>query len=103
MVGVLPHHTPMLDLGFPPIDSSILAGILVHLMHLEIHSSNKRNLAVEGLLPSLLVVTMPMFLQLTFIFLISSPFFQYFQFASQSSLLRIISAFDRGGKYPSQK
>ena len=93
----------MLDLGSLPIDSSILAGILVHLMHLEIHSSNKRNLAVEGLLPSLLVVPMPMFLQLTFLFLISLPFFQYFQLVNQSSLLQIISAFDRGGKYPSQK
>ena len=50
MVGVPPQRGPMLVLGFLPIDSSILAG-----MHLEIHSSNKRNLAVEGLLPSLLV------------------------------------------------
>ena len=98
-----PYHAPMLDLGFLPIDSSILAGVLVHLMHLEIHSSNKRNLAVEGLLPSLLVVPMPMFLQLTFLFLIYSPFSQYFQLVNQSSLLQIISAFDRGGKYPSQK
>src|SRR6185503_3547103 len=103
MVGAPPQHAPMLVLGFLPIDSSILAGILVHLMHLEIHSSNKRNLAVEGLLPSLLVVPMPMFLQLTFLFLISSPFFQYFQLANQSFLLQIISAFDWGGKYPSQK
>jgi len=103
MVGVPPQRAPMLVLGFLPIDSSILAGILVHSMHLEIHSSNKRNLAVEGLLPSLIVVPMPMFLQLTFLFLISSLFFQYFQLANQSSLLRIISAFDQGGKYPSQK
>src|SRR6185295_16896872 len=103
MVGAPPQHAPMLVLGFLRIDSSILAGILIHLMHLEIHSSNKQNLAVEGPLPSLLVVPMPMFLQLTFLFLISSPFFQYFQLANQSSLLRIISAFDRGGKYPSQK
>ena len=66
-----PHHAPMLDLGFLPIDSSILAGILVRLMHFEIHSSNKQNMAVEGLLPSLLVVPMPMSLQLTFLFLIS--------------------------------
>src|SRR6185312_1744605 len=103
MVGAPPQHAPMLDLGSLPIDSSILAGIFVHLMHLEIHSSNKRNLAVEGLLPSLLVVSMLMFLQLTFLFLISSSFFQYFQLANQSSLLQITSAFDRGGKYPSQK
>src|SRR6185437_9616449 len=103
MVEAPLHHAPMLDLGFLPIDSSILAGILVHLMHLEIHSSNKRNLAVEGLLPNLLVVPMPMFLQLIFLFLTSSPFFQYFQLANQSSLLRIISAFDQGGKYLSQK
>ena len=103
MVGVLPQRAPMLVLGFLPIDSSILAGILVHLMHLEIHSSNKQNLAVEGLLSSLLVVPMLMSLQLTFLFLISSPFFQYFQLTNQSSLLQIISAFDRGGKYPSQK
>src|SRR6185312_5882641 len=103
MVGAPPQHGPMLVLGFLPIDSSILAGILVHLMHLEIHSSNKRNLAVEGLLPSLLVVPMPVLLQLTFLFFISSPFFQYFQLPNQSSLLRIISAFDRGGKYPSHK
>ena len=68
-----PYHAPMLDLGFLPIDSSILADILVHLMYLEIHSSNKRNLAVEGLLPSLLVVPMPMFLQLTFFFLCDTP------------------------------
>ena len=66
MVGVPPQRAPMLVLGFLPIDSSILAGIPVHLMHLEIHSSNKRNLEVEGLLPGLLVVPMPMFLQLTF-------------------------------------
>src|SRR6185437_2468827 len=92
MVGVPPQRAPMLVLGFLPIDSSILAGIPVQLMHLEIHSSNKRNLAVEGLLTSLLVVPMPMFLQLTFLFLISSPFFQYFQLANRSSLLQIISA-----------
>src|SRR6185369_9209428 len=103
MVGAPPQHAPMLDLGSLPIDSSILAGILVHLMHFEIHSTNKRNLAVEGLLPSLLVMPMPMFLQLTSLFFISSPFFQYFQLANQSSLLQIISSFDRGGKYPSQK
>src|SRR6185437_551788 len=103
MVGAPSQHAPMLDLGSLPIDSSILAGILVHLMHLEIHSSNKQNLAVDGLLLSLLVVPMPMSLQLTFLFWISSPFFQYFQLANQSSLLQIISAFDRGGKYPSQK
>ena len=36
MVGAPPQHAPMLDLGFLPIDSSILAGILVHLMHLEL-------------------------------------------------------------------
>ena len=48
MVGAPPQHAPMLDLDFLPIDSSILAGVLVHLMHLEIHSFNKRNLAVEG-------------------------------------------------------
>jgi hypothetical protein len=78
MVGTPPQHAPMLDLGSLPIDSSILAGILVHLMHLEIHSSNKRNLVVEGLLPSLLVVPMPMFLQLTFLFFISSPFSNIF-------------------------
>ena len=84
MVGTPPQHAPMLDLGSLPIDLSILAGILVHLMHLEIHSSNKQNLAVEGLLPSLLIVPMPMFLQLTFLFLVSSPFFQYFQLANQS-------------------
>ena len=41
---------PCLIFGSLPIDSSILAGILIHLMHLEIHFSNKRNLAVEGLL-----------------------------------------------------
>ena len=87
----------MLVLGFLPIDSSILAGIPVHLMHLEIHSSNKQNLAVEGLLPSLLVVPMPMSLQLAFLFMISSPFFQYFQLANQSSLLQIISAFEGEG------
>src|SRR6185503_9159150 len=103
MVGVPPQRAPMLVLGFLPIDSSILAGIPVHLMHLEIHFSNKQNLAVEDLLPSLLVVLMPMSLQLTFLFLISSPFFQYFQLANKSSLLQIISAFDQGGKYPSQK
>src|SRR6185503_1996513 len=103
MVGVPPQCAPMLVLGLLPIDSSILAGIPIHLMHLEIRSSNKQNLAVEGLLPSLLVVPMPMSLQLTFLFLISSPFFKYFQLANQSSLLQIISAFDRGGKYPSQK
>src|SRR6185312_13556048 len=103
MVGVPLQRAPMLVLDFLPIDSSILAGIPVHLMHLEIHSSNKRNLAMEGLLPSLLVVPMPMSLQLTFLFLISSHFFQYFQLANRSSLLQIISVFDRGGKYHSQK
>src|SRR6185503_1014730 len=103
MVGVPPQRAPMLVLGFLPIDSSILAGIPVHLMHIEIHSSNKRNLVVEDLLPSLLVVPMPMSLQLTYLFLISSPFFQYFQLDNQPSLLQLISAFDWGGKYPSQK
>src|SRR6185295_909697 len=91
MVGAPPQHAPMLVLGFLRIDSSILAGILVHLMHLEIHSSNKQNLAVEGLLPSLLVVPMPMFLQLTFLFLISSPFFPIF--STRQSILRLANNF----------
>ena len=69
-----PHHAPMLDLGFLTIGSSILAGVLVHLMHLEIYSSNKRNLVVEALLLNFLVVPMPMFLQSTFLFLFSNVF-----------------------------
>ena len=67
-VGSRSCYAPMLDLGSLPIDLSILAGILVHLMHLEIHSSNKRNLVVEALLLNFLVVPMPMFLQSTFTF-----------------------------------
>src|SRR6185436_15313133 len=85
-----PHHASMLDLGFLPIDSSILAGVLVQLMHLEIHSSNKRNLVVEALPPNFLVVPMPMFLQSTFLFLFSSPLLQCFQLTNRSFLLRII-------------
>src|SRR6185503_10111792 len=91
MLGAPPQHAPMLDLGSLPIDLSILAGILVHLMHLEIYSSNKRNLAVEGLLPSLLVVPMPMFLQLTFHFFISSPLFPIF--STRQSVLPLANNF----------
>src|SRR6185369_14667156 len=103
MVGAPPHYTPMLDLGFLPIDSSILAGVLVHLMHLEIDSSNKRNLVVEALLLNFLIVPIPMFLQSIFLFLFSSLLLQCFQLANRSFLLRIILAFDWGGKYLSQK
>src|SRR6185437_15131776 len=89
-VEASPYHAPMLDLGFLPIDSSIFAGVLVHLMHLEIHSSNKRNLVVEALLLNFFVVLTPMFLQSTFLFLFSSPLLQRFQLANRSFLLRII-------------